>query len=41
MLCELIAIVLVMCAGWVYWLVVNAPWGWEDEDGFHEGKKDD
>lgn len=35
------AIAFIMCAGWVYYLIVTAPWGWQDEDGFHEGKKDD
>ncbi len=38
---SLAAIAIIMALGWLYWLVVNAPWGWEDDKGFHEGKKDD
>lgn len=31
-------IIIVVCAvafGWVAWLFLTAPYGWEDEEGFH------
>ena len=37
----LIAGTISACTLLVIYCVATAPWGWEDEDGFHEGKKDD
>lgn len=37
----LIAGIVSVCAIIVIYCVVTAPWGWQDEDGFHEGKNDD
>lgn len=41
MLCKVIGIAVILCVGWVYYLIATAPLGWQDEDGFHEGKNDD
>lgn len=37
----LAAIAILIGLGWLYWLAVTAPLGWEDEDGFHEGTPDE
>jgi len=33
------AVVYVFLVGWLGWEMWVAPYGWEDEEGFHYGKR--
>lgn len=32
-------VVCVLCLAWLAWMFERAPEGWEDDDGFHAGRK--
>jgi len=32
-------VVCVLCLAWLAWMFERAPEGWEDDDGFHVGRK--